>query len=503
MINLKMKNIKIFFVIGILLIVNDLWAIGKFEFTPLARKAYDKTLALKFDEAYDLVSQMRQSDPNNLVIYYIENHLECIKIFISEDKADYDKYSPNEKKRLNALKNGDPSSPYYLFTQAQVRLFWAMNKVKFGSYLDALNAASTAYELLETNEKKFPNFIANKMTLGVLHSVVGTIPDNYKWGAKLVFGMNGTIQQGQAEIEEVINYAKTNDFVFESEAMVMYAFLMLHLNNRSESAWNIINNGKLKPRENMLHCFALANVAMRTGRNDKAIEILQNRPTGSGYLTVYYLDYMLGLAKLYRGDVDADESLKKYVYYFKGRNYLKEGFQRIAWFELLRGNPSGYKIFIENCKTVGRADIGGDKNALKEAKSGSAPEPNLLRGRLFFDGGYYQKAYDFLKDKKETDFANQAHKLEYMYRMGRILHMLKKSNEAIVFYDKTIQTGKQTPYYYACNAALQLGIIYEEYKQYDKARQFFNYCLALNPDDYSDSLHASAKAGLNRVKGKK
>ena len=103
-----MKNIKILFIIGILLIVNDLWAIGKFEFTPLARKAYDKTLALKFDEAYDLISQMRQSDPNNLVVYYIENHLECIKIFISEDKTDYDKYSPNEKKRLNALKNGDP-----------------------------------------------------------------------------------------------------------------------------------------------------------------------------------------------------------------------------------------------------------------------------------------------------------------------------------------------------------------------------------------------------------
>jgi tetratricopeptide (TPR) repeat protein len=282
----------------------------------------------------------------------------------------------------------------------------------------------------------------------------------------------------------------------------MYAFLMLHLNNRSESAWNIMNNGKLKPRENMLHCFALANVAMRTGRNDKAIEILQNRPVGNGYHPVYYLDYMLGLAKFYRGDGDADEHLKKYVYYFKGRNYIKEGFQRIAWFELLRNNPQGYKIFMENCKTAGRADIGGDKNALKEAQAGIAPDPILLRGRLFFDGGYYQKAYEHLKAKNESSFSSQANKLEYTYRMGRVLQMLKKPNEAIQFYDKTIQAGKQTKYYFACNAALQLGIIYEEYKQYDKARQYFNYCLALNPDDYSDSLHASAKAGLNRLKGK-
>ncbi len=498
-----MKNIKISIIlIFFSLIINDLRAAGKFEFTPLARKAYDKTLALKFDEAVDLIGQLRKTDPNNLITIYIENHLECIKIFINEDKSEYDKFAGNEKKRLNILKNGDAQSPYYLFTQAQVQLFWAMNKIKFGNYLDALNAASTSYELLEKNQQKFPAFIANKMTLGVLHAVVGTIPDKYKWGAKLMFGMNGTIQQGQSEIEEVINYAKTNDFVFESEAMVMYAFLMLHLNNRSESAWNIMNTGKLKPRENMLHCFALANVAMRTGRNDKAIEILQNRPVGNGYHPVYYLDYMLGLAKLYRGDSDADEYLKKYVYYFKGRNYIKEGFQRIAWFELLRDNREGYKIFIENCKTAGRAEIGGDKNALKEARAGIAPDPTLLRGRLFFDGGYYQKAYEYLKSKNESSFSSQANKLEYTYRMGRVLQMLKKPNEAIQFYDKTIQAGKQTKYYYACNAALQLGIIYEEYKQYDKARQYFNYCLALNPDDYSDSLHTSAKAGLNRLKGK-
>lgn len=498
-----MKNIKLILTTLILLTINQLEAAGKFEFTPLARKAYEKTMSLRFTEAYSLIGEMRKTDPENLVSYYIENHIECIKVFITESKSDYDVWKYNEDKRISILKNGDSKSPYYLFTQAQVRLFWAMNKVKFGDYVSALNATSTAFELLEDNSKKFPTFMANKMTLGVLHAIVGTIPDKYKWGAKLVLGMNGTIQQGQAEIEEVINYAKTNDFVFESEAMVMYAFLMLHLNNKSESAWAIMNNGKLKPKENMLHCFALANVAMRTGRNDKAIDVLQNRPTGSAYMTVYFLDYMLGLAKLYRGDGDADEYLKKYVYYFKGRNYLKEGFQRIAWFELLRGNWNGYKTFIENCKTVGYAEIGGDKNALKEAKTMNTPEPTLLRVRLYFDGGYYQKALDFLRDKNETSFQNQGHKLEFNYRMGRVLQMLKRTNEAIQYYDKTIQTGKQTKYYFACNSALQMGIIYEEYKQFDKARQYYNYCIALNPDDYSDSLHASAKAGLNRIKNKK
>ena len=482
--------------------INPLQAAGKFEFTPLARQAYNKVMALKLDEADNLINQLRKNEPDNLIIHLIENHKECIVTFVNEQKADYNRYLPNAKKRLEILRNGDSQSPYYLFAQAQIRLMWAMNRAKFGDLFDAFTETSAAYDYLEKNQKKFPDFLPNKMTLGVLHAVVGTIPDKYKWGVKLFSGMGGTVQQGQAEIEEVIRYAKNNDFIFEQEALVMYSFLMLHLNNQNESAWSIINSGKLKPKENILACFALANVASRTGRNDLAIEILQNRPTASGFYVVPYLDYMLGLAKMYRGDGDADVYLKKFIAHFKGRNYLKEAYQRVAWLALLRGDYNGYKSWIENCKTKGRADIGNDKNALKEAKNGIAPEPSLLRGRLFFDGGYYQKALEFLKNKKETDFSEISHKLEYSYRMGRILQAQKKPNEAIQYYDKTIQQGKNTKYYYACNAALQLAIIYEEYKQYDKAREFYNYCLQLEPDDYADSFHAKAKAGLSRVKGK-
>jgi tetratricopeptide (TPR) repeat protein len=493
------KIISLIFIIFNSLIINNLYAQKRFDFTPLARAAYDKTLALRFTEAKAQLELMRKNDPDNLIVHYIENHIECLEVFITEEKSNFNRLVPRKDIHLEALKKGDPKSPYYLFTQAQVRLFWAMNRAKFGEYLEALNEASSAFEMLEKNQKKYPQFVPNKMTLGILHAVVGTIPDNIKWGAKLVLGMNGTIQQGQAEIEEVINYAKQHDYIFEQEALTMYAFLMLHLNNQNENAWTIVNNGKLKPAESLLGTFALANVAMRTGRCDKAIDILQHRPNGANYFPMHYLDYMLGSAKLYRGDSDSDGYFKKYAQNFKGRNYLKEVYQRLAWIELLKGNTAGYKMLIEKCKTNGRADIGNDKNALKEAKNGIIPEPTLLRGRLFFDGGYYQKAYDLLKNKQITDFKNPEHQLEYPYRMGRIAQMMKKTIEAIQYYDKTMQTGKNSKLYYACAAALQMGLIYEETKNYTKAKEYYNFCLKLNPDDYADSFHARAKAGLNRL----
>jgi tetratricopeptide (TPR) repeat protein len=495
-----MTALKAFLTNSLFLIVLNLQASGRFDFSPLARSAYEKAMALRFTEAMAQIAQLHSAEPDNLMVHYVENYVDCLRVFVGEEKSDYDRLLKNEQKRLDILRGGDSDSPYYLFTQAQVQLLWAMNKAKFGDYMSAFNSASTAFEQLEKNQKKYPAFMPNKMSLGVLHAVVGSIPDNYKWGLKLVSGMNGTVEQGQKEIEEVIRYAKTNDFAFEQEAIVMYAFLMLHLNNQNESAWTVVNSTKLKPKENMLAAFALSNVAMRTGRNDKAIEILQNRPSSVAYYPFLYLDYMLGLAKMYRGDGDADIYIKRFATQFQGRNYIKEAFQRLAWQDLLRGSWKDYKGWMLSAQTMGRADVGGDKNALKESKSGVAPEPTLLRARLYFDGGYFQKAFDFLKTKNEESFSDLSQKLEYSYRLGRILQMLKKPNDAIPYYDKTIQNGKSAKFYFACNAALQLGLIYESSGQKVKAREFYKYCLALNPDDHADALHAKAKSGLNRVK---
>ena len=50
-------------------------------------------------------------------------------------------------------------------------------------------------------------------------------------------------------------------------------------------------------------------------------------------------------------------------------------------------NPSRFIV-----KTKGGAYSSSDKSALAEAKSGIIPDPILLKARILFDGGYYQKA---------------------------------------------------------------------------------------------------------------
>ena len=118
---------------------------------------------------------------------------------------------------------------------------------------------------------------------------------------------------------------------------------------------------------------------------------------------------------------------------------------------------------------------------------------------LLFDGGYYDRAFKLLKKRTIEDFDTQKDQLEYTYRLARLTHNTGKHDEAIMYYQSTVDIGKDASYYFACNAALQIGRIYEYRNDKIKAKEFFKLCLSIKPDEYRSSLHQKAKAGLNRI----
>lgn len=484
-----------------LFIVFSGFAKKRFEWTPALREAYNKTMSLRFEEAEADLVAIRRNDPDNLMTLHVENYIDFFHVYIDEEKPEFEKLEKNKDRRLETIESqGDPASPYYLYLQADIRLQWALARLKFEEYSTAFFETNKAFKLLTANGEKFPKFMPNKKDLGILHAAVGTIPDGYKWTVTWLSSMDGSMEQGKKELEAVLNFAQKNDFIYEDEIYVYYAYLMLHLENDSEEAWKIINKAKLDPTDNPLACFVMANVAMRTDRGDEAIKILLNRPTGRQYHSFHYLDYMLGLVKLQRLDDDADVYLLRYVDNYKGKNFIKDAYQKLAWHALLHSNLAGYKKYMNLCKSSGYTIVGSDKSALDEAKSGDVPAVELLKARVLFDGGRFQRAYEVLKNHKASDYLAAKNRLEYNYRMGRITHRLERYAEALQFYQMTIDQGKDSPYYFACRSALERGHIFESLGKYQQAKAAFNLCLDLSPDDHKTALHQQAKAGLRRIK---
>ena len=493
---------KLIFSIFFVLQIVTAFAQKRFEWTPALRDAYHKTTSLRFQEAEAGLASIRKNDPDNLLILHVENYLDFFRVYLNEDETEFKKLEKNKDQRIERIeKEGDKNSPYYLYLLADIRLQWSLARLKFEQYSSAFFETNKAFKLLTENAEKYPQFMPNKKDLGILHAMTGTIPGGYKWAVEWLSSMEGTIDEGRGELEEVVAYARQHDFIYEQETYVYYAYLLLHLDNDSEEAWKVINTANLKPTESPMACFIMANVAMRTDRGNEAISYLEKRPSGSQFYHFYYLDYMLGLAKLQRLDTDADKYLLRYVNNFKGRNFIKDAWQKLAWYHLINGDILGYQSCMSSCKSKGYTITGSDRSANEEARSGIVPSVDLLKARLLFDGGHFQLAYDVLKNKKVTDYFSERNQLEFTYRMGRIAHKQKRYSEALKFYQTTIEKGEKSPWYFACRAALERGHIFEMQGKDTSARQEYQRCLSMSPDDHKTGLHQQAKAGIRRLKG--
>ena len=492
---------KILFII-LLFSSNLLNAASRYEFTPLALKAYRSILALRLNEATASIVQMRLTDPENLMSYYLEDYIETIIIFLDEDKKAYNKYLPNKDKRLTKLASGPRESPYYLYTQAEINLHWAIARVKFGDNLSSVREASAAYKLLVRNDKKFPDFVANKKTISTLRAIFGSVPPEYRWATNLLTGIDGDVDRGRRELEEVVKYTQQNAFVFGDETHMVYAFTLLYLGNQAEEAWSVISKSNLKPEKSILASLAVANVGLKSGHAAEVAEMLLSAPRTKNYFSVPLLDYYLGIAKLNLLEEDAQKFLLSFLQNTKGKTAVKEALQKLAWYELIHGREAMYWKYIQRCKSEGTAMSEGDKAAFREANSGKRPDVVLLKSRLLFDGGQFERAMLTISSKEKADYQfNKSYQLEYTYRMARILHKLGRIAEATQMYMQTVNDGKDDPYVFACNSAFQLGSIYELKGDNWQARHFYQLCLSINPAEYASGLHQKAKAGLSRVGG--
>jgi hypothetical protein len=473
-----------------------------FGFNEVARDAYNDIISLRLDAGRDKVALLRQSEPDNLVPLFLDNYVDFLTVLLRDDEAEYRRLSKQMSSRLVQIARGDRRSPYYLYTQAEIRLQWAVAHARFNHWLSCMSDIKLAYALLEENNRRFPDFKANLKSLAIIHAMTGSVPDEFRWTLKAFGGIEGSVDQGLEEIEAVMQYARRTDYIFEVEALVLYAYMHMYLNNRSARAWDVLRSSKLNPRENPLAAYALASMALNSGRNEEAIQLLERCPAGRGIAALAHRDFLLGVAKLNRLDADANEPLERFLQTFKGTINVKEAYQKLAWYHLVQGNHAGYDKYIALTATMGSERTEGDKSARREAMSREKPNPILLKSRLLFDGGYAQKAYDLLLNQTAAFAHEQKYSLEYTYRLARIAHVLGRTEEAARHYRSTIDRGASKPWYYACNAALQLGILYEERQQYPQARSAYQQCLGIKPEEYRTSLHNRAKAGLNRLRGK-
>ena len=478
--------------------------VAQFDFNNNCKEAYQSILSLQFNHAGKLLKTEKASHPGNLIPAYLENYIDFLSVFIREDPLAFEKFRNAQEQRLDLLKKGKPGSPWYRYCLGNMRIQFAICRMKFGEYKSAALDISHANSDLKENRTLYPDFLIQNSGLGLIHVLAGIIPDNYTWVLKIL-GLEGNVKKGLDELAVLAEYTGDNDTyrTFRMESLFYLAFLDATLGKDSKRALDILtklDNQKIAIPASPLFVFVKATILSKSGMTDEAIRVLQNYHSEAEEFPFFYLDYLTGLNKVNRLDSDADLYFIRFIKDFRGQNYIKSAYQKLAWTYLLKGNFPKYEEFIGKVISRGALFVDNDVQANREAKSG-IPNILLLKARLLSDGGYTDRAIQLLLDQSVKSIVKSTKDLiEYNYRLGRIYQQSGNKTEALKYFRITIHDGSDQTWYFAENAALQSGIIYEQNKDYLQAAQSYRLCLTMKNTEYKNSLDQKARLGLKRIK---
>lgn len=478
---------------------------ASFIFNQNCTDAHNLIISLRFNEARILLANEKKENPQNAIPYYLDNYIDFLEAFISEEEGLFKQYTSMLAVRKRRIEQENSDSPYYKYCLATMDMQVAFTRMKFGEYIKAAGEINRAYRLLERNNREYPDFIPQKMSLGMLHTLIGSIPEKYDW-VKKAAGLKGSVNGGIQEMLQVFEYSQNTPKwkYLQNETLFLLSLTAINLaadKSFSEKLldWYNRDEGRELILENPLMAYCKAIICFKRGLNDQGIQILTFRAKGNKFFPFYYLDYLLGVAKLNKLEDDAWAYLINFTANFKGKNFIRAAYQRIAWNYLINGDIKKYREYMNRIPLVGDNTTDSDKKALQDAQSGELPNPHLLKAQLLFDGGYYNRALDELALFNQNTSKTEHQSLEYLYRSARVYHESGKVAEAMRYYDLTIEKGHDKQWYFAANAALQMGIIYENMKKFGMAREYYKKSLSMNPTEFKNSISQKAEAGLSRT----
>jgi tetratricopeptide (TPR) repeat protein len=309
-------------------------------------------------------------------------------------------------------------------------------------------------------------------------------------------GLKGDVKTGMDYLAQV----EKNDPYFKEEASLLITICNNYIVSNGDKRFAQME-ALIKGRPtSLLYRYLYATLLIKNSNGAKSLEILNTISLGNQYLDFPYLHFLKGELLLFKGSYkEARKEYQAYLKEFKGKNTIKDTWLKIALCYLFEGNEKEAKVALAEIPKHGQEVYDSDKYAERTALVGELPDKTLSRVRFYTDGGYYKEAEELLSTISSSSYHRKRDKLEYFYRTGRLYHKTAKIPDAKTYYEKTIQLNGEDSYYFAPNAALQLGYIYEAEKNKVKAKECFEKALKYKNHEYKNSIDNKAKAALSRL----
>lgn len=488
-----MKKIVLF----ILFLLISFFTFADYTVSSNCKEAEILLTDLKIDEAKQLLADELKINSDNYYALYLEQTCDAYRMLINGSENNYDTFIENYEAKRAIMDDKNISSPYYLLCKAKMDMQAGMFNIIYGSKLSGVNKMYKGYREIYSNIKKFPNFRENYLLDGFFNVALSNLPPFVK-GVTSFFGVSSDFDYGFRLLDSLYQENKNNKgFNTETALFVIFA---AKINKTPELVYNFTYTLDSNISNLFLFQYFKANIAFRTGRNDEALTVLKDMNADAHPDGKIIFDYLMGKALLRKLDNNAGYYLQQYLVNLKKQEYFKEMTYNLALFYLINNNYTKYEELCTEVKTKGIDINERDREALYDASLNYTPDINLVKSRLLLDGGYFDEAKHYLSLYQQNKRQELPYQLEFYFLTARYNFAVNLTQEAIKYFNRVIENGKDEDLYFASEAALQLGSIYEKSGEYEKAKKYYKLSLDLYHDDYYEYISDKAEKGLNRVK---
>ncbi|MFY8021520.1 MAG: hypothetical protein ACOVP1_09990 [Bacteroidia bacterium] len=471
-----------------------------YEFNKRLLLAQEEISKLKLQSAKAIIINEIKHNPNNLANEYYLNYIECYQVLIGQDKKDYITYKSKVEERIERFENWNSISPEKQIALTQFHLQEGFTKILFNEYIGAALSFRTAFKTCKTLYEKEPKNLTNQKNYGLLYSAIGTFPEQYKWVLRSI-GLEGNFKSGLDILANFIDLAESkNELKVEyAEALFGYSYLMLNFGKSKKETWDFIKRHTPNYSDNLAQTYLRALTAEKCYQSEECIKVINRKPNGNDYEQINLLDYLLGSAKLNLLEMDADIWLKKYVSFASSSFLKKEAYRKLSWHALLNGNKEKFKIYRQLSIKYHSNSI-EEQIITKDLESNIFPNKNLIKARLYFDGGLFKKSIQCCLAIQANELLSSYQKIELEYRLGRNFQELELDAQARFHLKKCLEIPNPPSTYLVPNACLQLAYIFEKNGDLSSAKSYLQKVFTYKNYEYKQSIYQEAKNSLLNLK---
>ena len=463
--------------------------------SPTAQHAYAELLKLKVGSCRQLLAAEPVGAPGTLLVADCADFLELL---ISQDASRYEATVAAQDARLTLLEQAPPSA-LSAYAQAEIKLHLAVAQLAFHHEVRGAWNLRQAVLLVQAAAERYPAYLPARKTLGVCQFGIGSLPEGYHWLLRLL-GLRGNVEEGLRNLR----LAATQPNDFQAETQLIQALILESYYKKGDESLALTERLACEQPDNLLFNYLAISLNKRQHHGEAALAAYRARPTGPAYLPLAFVHHIAADLLLYRGDYAASVAEnQQFLREYRGDYYRKDAAFKLYLAAWLGGAPAATtERYRQQINLAGPLTIEEDIYAQRFYHDARPLNSVLTRARLQTDGGYYGAALGTLQQFSMSAATPVRDQLEAPYRRARVWQGLGRLDSARQDYVRTLRRSAalgEPPYYFAPQAALQLGYLAQAAGQRAAARRYFEQALAYPKHEYKNSTDQKAKLALRQL----